>query len=143
MSTRRGAQHASNIMSALSEAQRPMTAYDLLDHLRPTGVAAPLTVYRALEKLVASGQVHRIESLNAYMACSAEDHHGHAHGTPPEGTSSPLFVGFTICERCGAVAEFAGSPPTPWLSEAFGETNFQPRTAAIEVRGLCANCRAN
>ena len=66
MMTRKGAEHAANIMDALLASQRPLSAYDLLDRLRPTGVAAPLTVYRALDKLMRAGKVHRIESLNAF-----------------------------------------------------------------------------
>ena len=101
MPSRKGAQHATNILSALSEAHRPLSAYDLLDRLRPTGVAAPLTVYRALDKLIASGRVHRIESLNAFVACrKAEHHHAADHNELRRA------VAFTICDRCGTVEEF-------------------------------------
>ena len=136
MSNRRGAQHATNIMSALSEAPRPMSAYDLLDRLRPTGVAAPLTVYRALEKLIAAGKVHRIESLNAFVACrNGEHHHPHDDDRQPRRA-----VAFTICDGCGAVEEFTDDSLFRQLDRGLGQRRFTPRTSAIEVRGLCEVC---
>ena len=48
----------------------PVKAYDILDILRSErSSAAPPTVYRALEFLLAQGLVHKIESLNAYLGC--------------------------------------------------------------------------
>ena len=138
MANRKGAQHATNIMSALSEAPRPMSAYDLLDRLRPTGGAAPLTVYRALDKLIAAGKVHRIESLNAFVACRKGEHH-HVHD---DDRQPPRTVAFTICDRCGAVDEFEDETLSEHLTRALGRRRFAPRTSAIEVRGLCEVCAA-
>ena len=141
MASRLGAQHATNIMGALSEASRPLSAYDLLDRLRPTGVAAPLTVYRALDKLIASGKVHRIESLNAFVACRAGEHHQHG---PEAGddVSAPRSVGFTICDKCGSVEEFVEDKLFAQLHRALAKRRFKPETTAIEVHGLCAECHA-
>ena len=60
---------AALIAAELANAYKPLTAYEILEKLRPKGVSAPTTVYRALDKLVASAKVHRIESLNAFVAC--------------------------------------------------------------------------
>ena len=57
------------VMGALSQAKGPLSAYTILDELRDDGFRAPLQVYRALEKLVELGLVHRLESLNAFVAC--------------------------------------------------------------------------
>ena len=55
-------------------AKSSHSAYDLLDELRGKyPKIAPPTVYRALAALIESGQVHRLESLNAYVACQRED----------------------------------------------------------------------
>lgn len=142
MASRKGAQHATNIMSALVDAPRPLSAYDLLDRLRPTGVAAPLTVYRALDKLIASGKVHRIESLNAFVACrNGEHHHGHVDddetAEPPRRTT-----GFAICDRCGTVEEFIDNDLFAQLDEIMAKRRFVPHASAIEVHGLCAACSA-
>ena len=52
----------------LEDADEPASAYEILDALRDKGLRAPLQVDRALSKLIDSGSVHRIESLNAFVA---------------------------------------------------------------------------
>ena len=136
MATRRGAAHEANIMDALSASRRPLSAYALLDQLRPTGVAAPLTVYRALDNLMKSGKVHRIETLNAFVACRQGHHHGH-HGEPAHQP-----IAFTICDECGAVDEFADPGLRDRLSERLVSKGFVPTGITLEVRGLCAVCSA-
>lgn len=140
MASRKGAEHASNIMEALEDAGRPMSAYDLLDKLRPTGVTAPLTVYRALDKLIAAGKVHRIESLNAFVACSHDDH---KHGAPQEHERQPQqVVAFIICDCCGQVDEFHDAELFGRLDGRLAARGFVPRSSALEVHGLCAGCAA-
>lgn len=134
MATRKGAAHAANIMDALKASPKPLSAYDLLDQLRPTGVAAPLTVYRALDKLMTAGQVHRIESLNAFVACKGEDYHVHAHETD-------RTVGFAICDQCGSVDEFVDKALSTRVFETLAARTFVPRTSALEVHGVCGPCR--
>ena len=135
MANRKGVQHATNIMGALAEAPRPLSAYDLLDRLRPTGVAAPLTVYRALDKLIAAGKVHRIESLNAFVACSGEHQHAHDDDQQPRRT-----VAFAICDRCGTVDEFVDTKLFEQLDRGLAKRKFTAHTSAIEIHGLCADC---
>lgn len=138
MPSRRGAQHAVNIMGALAEAPRPLSAYDLLDRLRPTGVVAPLTVYRALDKLIKSGKVHRIESLNAFVACREGEHH---HNEGPDAEAGIKAVGFTICDACGSVDEFVDPDLSELIASGLAAKRFLPRSSAIEVHGLCDACR--
>jgi Fur family transcriptional regulator, zinc uptake regulator len=135
MASRKGAEHATNIMDALTEAARPLSAYDLLDRLRPTGVAAPLTVYRALDKLIAAGKVHRIESLNAFVACRGGEHH---HGGPvaPQRT-----VAFRICGTCGVAEEFVNDDLFTALDRSAVGNGFAPLASAVEVHGTCAGCQ--
>lgn len=136
MASGRGAEHAANIMGALQEATRPLSAYDLLEKLRPTGVGAPLTIYRALEKLIAAGKVHRVETLNAFVACRHGEHHGHE----PAAEAAPRAVGFAICDACGAVEEFIDGRLFDDLAGALARTGFRPRASTVEVRGRCARC---
>ena len=135
MATRKGAEHATNIMGILADSRRAMTAYELLDGLRPTGVSAPLTVYRALDKLIEAGKVHRIESLNAFVAC--RDAHGHEHG---HSHAHDRTVGFAICDRCGAVEEFVDHTLHRRIDADLAAKGFAPRSSFIEVLGLCAAC---
>lgn len=135
MSTRKGATHATNIMAMLADSRRAMTAYELLDGLRPTGVSAPLTVYRALDKLIEAGKVHRIESRNAFVAC--RDSHGHDHHHTHHHDRT---VGFAICDRCGAVDEFIDRELHERIDADLVSKGFAPHSSFIEVLGLCAVC---
>ena len=58
------------VFETLQRADQPISAYTILDRLRDHGFRAPLQVYRALDKLVEAGLVHRLESLNAFVACA-------------------------------------------------------------------------
>ncbi len=51
------------VLDTLSQSGGPLSAYTILDQLRDHGFRAPLQVYRALDKLVEFGMVHRLESL--------------------------------------------------------------------------------
>lgn len=121
------------VLAALAADHAPAGAYDVIERLAEQGARppAPITVYRALDFLLAHGLAHRIESRNAYVACS------HDHGAEESGP-----VVFLICERCGAVGEAA----TPDFAEALDaltrSSGFRPRAPVIEVSGECAHCRA-
>ena len=119
------------VMEALTAAVAPLSAYTILDKLRDNGFRAPLQVYRALDKLLGYGLIHRLESLNAFVACA----HPHSHGT---GT-----VAFAICETCGQVFEFADEAVQGRLRSWFSDHDFQPTKTTIEIRGRCGACRAD
>jgi len=116
------------VLQRLESAEGPLSAYALLDQLRDDGFRAPLQVYRALGALMRAGRVHRLESLNSFVACHG--HHHHDHG----------MIGFAICDSCGKVEEFADEVVTARL-EAWGMgSGFRPSGAVIELHGLCAAC---
>ncbi len=119
------------VMNALSAADGPMSAYTILDEVRDHGVRAPLQVYRALDRLVEFGMVHRLESLNAFVACK----HKSCHGKNKES------VLFTICERCGRVEELVKDKLISAINELAGDISFSLEKSVIELRGVCAKCR--
>jgi len=119
------------VFGSLSEAGSPLTAYAILDLLRENGFRAPLQVYRALDKLVEYGMVHRLESLNAFVACSHKD--CGEHGT----------AAFAICENCGEVSEFTPEEAIRQLKNWTGKHGFQLSRMTIELRGKCKTCRAS
>jgi len=64
-----------HVLELIIEDGGAVKAYDLLDRLRPeVGSPKPPTVYRALDFLSRLGFVHRVEALNAFIACD----HGHS-----------------------------------------------------------------
>ncbi|WP_298814508.1 Fur family transcriptional regulator [uncultured Roseibium sp.] len=119
------------VFGSLSGAGGPLTAYAILDQLRDDGFRAPLQVYRALDKLVEYGMVHRLESLNAFVACA---HTGcAAHGA----------AAFAICERCGDVSEFTPEKAIDLLRNWTEQQGFRLSRTTIELRGTCKACASS
>jgi Fur family zinc uptake transcriptional regulator len=117
------------VLELLLERHAPAKAYDLLNGLGgETGPAKPPTVYRALEFLMRMGLVHRIESLNAFVACDV-------------GACSRAKI-FMICERCGAAEELDAGHADHDLQTAAADRGFQIKQAIFEATGLCAECRS-
>jgi Fur family transcriptional regulator, zinc uptake regulator len=115
------------VFGVLAKADKPLTAYALLGRLRNRGITAPPTIYRALDRLIRDGRAHRLESLNAFVAC-ARPHH----------RSSAVFA---ICRRCGTTAEFADAKLAPQISGLAKRLRFHADESVLEIRGECANCK--
>ena len=120
------------VLEKLEAASGPLSAYTLLDQLREHGFRAPLQVYRALDTLLKSGFVHRLESLNAFVACAEPHDHSHGHS----------MTAFAICDKCGQVTEFSDEPVGERLDQWVGSTGFVAKKAVIEFRGTCGKCAA-
>lgn len=116
------------VMRALAEAEAPLSAYTILDRLRDQGLRAPLQVYRALDKLTKFGLVHRLESLNAFVACA------HPHGHEQE------LIAFAICQTCGKVEEFSDDVVKERLDGWARSHRFRAAKTTIEIRGDCGGC---
>lgn len=117
------------VLQALLSSHRPLGAYEVIDELaRSMPRPAPITVYRALDFLMANGLVHRIESRNAYLAC-AHDH------------DAASAVAFLICERCGLVGEVPAAPFAQELNAAARASGFAPRLSVVEITGTCTHCQ--
>lgn len=114
------------VLAALRQAKSPLSAYALLDQLRKPGFNAPAQVYRALERLMGHGLAHRLETLNAYVACS------HPNGCERSVTA------FAICETCGNTDEFGVNDVG---LRHWAENNaFALESSVIEIRGQCSSC---
>lgn len=115
------------VLKIIGDADKPLTAYEILDTLgNVIQNPKPPTVYRALEALSEHGFVHRIESLNAYIAC----HENHRHN----GSQ------FMICDTCGSVEEIhLCSIPESLQKQASGK-NFTTSHWNVELHGKCKNC---
>ena len=126
------------VLSALGRSEKPLSAYDILERARSDALKAPVQVYRALEKLSSQGLVHRIEALNAFVACSDCAHAGHDHEKHSHAQHRP---GFIICRDCGSVREFEDERVAGIAAEAAG-TDFSVELVSLEVYGHCAACQA-
>lgn len=103
----------------------PIKAYDVIDRFHPDGAAKPPTVYRALGFLEQMGLIHRIESLNAFVACGA---HNHKH-----------TAGFLLCDCCGRSVEIA-IPNVADIEASAQTAGFKVSHITMEARGLCQAC---
>lgn len=117
------------VFELLKAQKAPLGAYEILDHLRKQGFRAPLQVYRALEKLMEYGMVHRLESINAFIAC-----------THPQCDDHDL-VAFAICEECKQVIEFNDEKVARDIHRHMLDMGFKVRSTTLEIRGLCKACR--
>jgi Fur family zinc uptake transcriptional regulator len=116
------------IVEALRGVGRPVSAYELIEEVRGKAVSAPPTVYRALQRLIEDGLAHRLESLNAFVACDHPHHHGKAV--------------FAICDACGVVREFDSPAAVKSLQGWAGKHDFNIRSMTLELRGRCGLCTA-
>ncbi|MEO0773632.1 MAG: transcriptional repressor [Pseudomonadota bacterium] len=127
--TTRGEQMQAHVLRVLKREGAALSAYDVLDALRADHPKiAPPTVYRALNALIDKGGVHRVESLNAFIACNS-DHHDHDHGSI-----------MSICDDCGSVEENAAPEVVSNLSGLLGKAGFEAQRHVIEVHGVCSDC---
>ena len=114
------------IYDYLREKKTAQSAYDILDAFRVHGIKAPSQIYRELNKLIECGFVHKVESLNAYIACKQEHDIGQSI--------------VAICSKCGLVKEMS----TPKIAEHlelfkdWGE--FTAEELTVEVKGRCSVC---
>jgi Fur family zinc uptake transcriptional regulator len=115
-------------LEILLEGHRALGAYDLLERLKAEGLGSqPPVAYRALDFLVRHGFAHRIEKLNAYVACL---HPAAAHD-----------AAFLICRGCGSVAEATVMPRRGALGEGAKRLGFEIERVVVEAEGLCPACR--
>ncbi len=109
------------VLEILLEGHRPMGAYDVLARLDAEGLGSkPPVAYRALGFLVDNGLAHRIERMNAFIACPR----------PSDDNHAPAFL---ICRGCGSVAEVSAT--LPGIPEG-----FRVERTTVEAEGLCAAC---
>lgn len=116
------------VLEIMLEEHRAWGAYEILDRLRLDGQSAqPPVAYRALDFLVKNRFAHKIERLNAFIACP---HPGENH--------APIFM---ICRKCGSVAEAHTEPTKGQLGEAARATGFLIERTVVEAEGLCPKCQ--
>jgi Fur family transcriptional regulator, zinc uptake regulator len=119
-----------HVFESLAAAPQAMGAYDLIDALAADGHKrlAPISVYRALDFLMEAGLAHKIESLNAFVACP------HLHGADE-------VVAFLICDSCRRVEEATSDAVSTALSRLAAARGFAPKGQVIELKGRCGACR--
>jgi Fur family zinc uptake transcriptional regulator len=127
--SKRGEKMQADVLAILRRRGCPLSAYKLLGELRESyPKIAPPTIYRALGALTERGRVHRLESLNAFIACQCDRH-----------MKASIL---SICDDCGTVEESVAPDLLEELSSVAGKSGFQPSRHVIEIHGVCASCGA-
>jgi len=117
------------VLNILEKSTEPLKAYAILFDIQKEGIKSPLQVYRALDKLIEIGKVHKIESRNSYIACKHE------------GCNAKTSTAFLICEKCDSVTELKRNNLLSYFSKQAEKDNFQYRKHNLEIYGLCNNCK--
>ncbi|MDR2351670.1 MAG: transcriptional repressor [Deltaproteobacteria bacterium] len=116
------------ILETLILSSGPLKAYDLIESLREKGFRlSPSTVYRILEFFIQNGLVHRVDTLNAFVACSDAPSHRH----------NPLFL---VCPDCQETNEINDESLYTTIFNRLGALGFPVEGGSVEVRGLCNKC---
>jgi Fur family zinc uptake transcriptional regulator len=113
------------VLELILEAGQPIGAYGLLGQL--SGQPMPTTVYRAIDFLLGQKFIHRIESLNAFVACLDSDH--------------PHESQFVICSDCGLTEELHDDAIVASIRRHGRSLGFKIDSQVVEVRGVCAACQ--
>ena len=87
------------VLDIIEKAKGPLKAYSILFNVQKKGINAPQQIYRALDKLIEMGKIHKIESKNAFVACRSSDCEISKEENKPIITDNkpPIIDNLTIC----------------------------------------------
>ena len=117
------------ILDLIEKSDQPLKAYSILFDVKKKGINAPLQVYRALDKLVEIGKIHKIESRNAFIACK---------NSKCQITKATVF---SICESCEDVTEVSNLKLSKYLNNFADKSGMKYNKYNLEFFGLCKNCK--
>ena len=103
-------------------AKKPLKAYEILNELlKIKSNSTPPTVYRALIFFLASGVVHKIESIQSYTLCCEPEKH----------LPSEVLM---VCNDCHHVVEVYDSDMCSLISRIAKNNFFQLKQDVIEMK---------
>jgi Fur family zinc uptake transcriptional regulator len=118
------------IFDFIEKAKEPLKAYSILFNVQKKGIKAPLQVYRALDKLVEIGKIHKVESRNAFIACKSSS------------CEISKATAFSICTKCENVSEINNPKLSKYLSNFEDNTGMNYNKYNVEFFGLCKKCKS-
>ena len=119
------------VLNLLEVSKEPLKAYAILFDIQKKGIKSPLQVYRALDKLIEIGKVHKIESKNTFIACNNTN------------CTSETSTSFLICEVCDKVTELKKNNLSKYFLKQSEKSNFKYTKHNLEIYGKCKKCRSN
>ena len=117
------------VLDIIEKAKEPLKAYSILFNVQKKGIKAPQQIYRALDKLIEIGKIHKVESRNAFVACKNSN------------CEISNATAFSICEKCEKVTEINNSNLSKYLTNFTDDTGMKYKKYNLEFFGLCRKCR--
>ena len=117
------------VLNLLENSGEPLKAYTILSDTQKKGIKAPTQVYRALDKLIEIGKVHKIESKNSYVACNISN------------CTAMTSTSFLICEKCEKVTELEKENLKSFFGGISERLNFEYSDHNLEIFGICSTCK--
>ena len=117
------------VLDLVEKSSEPLKAYSILFNVQKKGIKAPLQVYRALDRLVEIGKIHKIESRNAFIACQ------------DSRCQISKATAFSICESCEKVTEINNSKLSKYLNNFQDNSGMKYNKYNLEFFGLCKKCK--
>ena len=117
------------VLDIIEKAKGPLKAYSILFNVQKKGINAPQQIYRALEKLIEAGKIHKIESKNAFVACKNSN------------CEVSKATAFSICESCEIVDEISDEKLSKYLSKFNKKKGMKFKRFNLEFFGLCKKCK--
>ena len=117
------------VLNLVEKSSQPLKAYSILFNVQKKGLKAPLQVYRALDKLVEIGKIHKIESRNAFIACQ------------DSSCQISKATAFSICESCEKVTEINNSKLSKYLKNFKDNSGMKYSKYNLEFFGVCKKCK--
>ena len=117
------------VLNLLENSGEPLKAYTILSDTQKKGIKAPTQVYRALDKLIEIGKVHKIESKNSYVACNISN------------CTAMASTSFLICEKCEKVTELEKENLKSFFGGISERLNFEYSDHNLEIFGFCNTCK--
>jgi Fur family zinc uptake transcriptional regulator len=117
------------VFDIIVKAKEPLKAYSILYNVQKSGIKAPQQIYRALDKLIEIGKIHKIESRNAFVACKNSN------------CEVSKATAFSICENCEQVEEIKDIKLSKYLSNYNDKTGMKYKKYNLEFYGICRKCK--
>lgn len=112
------------VIDLLSASDRPLSVAELVKASEAGGRLGPTQFHRVIGRLIASGEIRRVELLRAYRLA----------GPAPGRT-------LAICSRCRSATELATPDFHATLNRLCEAKGFIVARIVCEIAVCCANCR--
>ncbi len=113
------------VLEVLAEAEIPLSAYDIEEHIPENIPINVVTIYRVLEVFEKVGIIHKIHTKEGYVRCDFEKQKG-CHS-------------FAVCSECGRSKEFV-QKECKLETQLPQKLVYKSLSHISEISGLCKQC---